>query len=148
MGGKPPVGYISIRLFAHATEDIEKVLTAARNLVSQEHADSVQFKRTRLRGHHGNPITILEAKIRDPEVIQGLLDKLASELSPRDKRYLRRKIGLHVDGSNLYLRLDKQAAFLGEIRFSNVDAIRLSLHFKRNWTKRIEEACEKLGIIT
>ncbi|HDM26731.1 MAG TPA: hypothetical protein ENG27_00275 [Candidatus Bathyarchaeota archaeon] len=145
---KPPVGYVSIRLFAHATEDPEKVLTAAKNLFPQENVEAIQFKRTKLKGHHGNPIIILEAKIRDPEIIRGLLEKLASALSPQDKRHLKQKISLHVDGSNLYLRLDKQAAFLGEIKLSNVDSIRLSLHFKRNWTKRIEEACEKLGITT
>ncbi len=144
---KPFIGYITIRLLAHATEDEDRVLEAARNLFPSARAGEVRFKRVKLRGHHGNPIVVFEAKVRKTELIEGMIQRLSSNLRPEDKEMLARKVDLHIDGSNLYLRLDKQAALRGELRLENVDPIRICIHFKRRWASRIPEACKSLGII-
>ena len=43
MSSKPPIGYIDIRVFAHATEDPEKVQTAVSNLLPKELAETIRF---------------------------------------------------------------------------------------------------------
>ena len=64
---KYPIAYIEIRVFSHATEDIEKVETAIRNTLPETLATEIVFSKTNLNGHHGNPITIVEAKLDRPK---------------------------------------------------------------------------------
>ena len=44
MSSKPLIGYIDIRVFAHATEDPEKVHTAVYNLLPQELVETFVFE--------------------------------------------------------------------------------------------------------
>ena len=46
MSSKPPIGYIDIRVFAHATEDADKVETAVKNLLPTELAETLIFQKT------------------------------------------------------------------------------------------------------
>ena len=63
MSSKLPIAYIDIRVFAHATEDPEKVQAAVRNLLPEELAQTLIFETTSLTGHYGNPITLFTAKL-------------------------------------------------------------------------------------
>jgi hypothetical protein len=65
LSSKVPVGYVDLRVFAHATEDPERVLAAVRNVLPSELVDSVVFSRSSLTGHYGNPIVLFEARVRD-----------------------------------------------------------------------------------
>ena len=143
---KPFIGYMTVRLFSHATEDLDKVMEAVRRIFPPECSGNIEFKKTKLKGHHGNPIVILETKIRKAEVISGFIQKLSEGLSSEDKERLLRRIDLHIERGNLYLRLDKQAALYGELRLENSDPIRICIHFRRRWASKIPEACQKLGI--
>jgi RNA binding exosome subunit len=58
VSSKPPIAYIDIRVFAHATEDPEKVLAAVRNILPTELEENLVFQKTGLTGHHGNPILL------------------------------------------------------------------------------------------
>ena len=80
MSSKPPIGYIDVRVFAHATEDSEKVLVAVRNLLSVGLGEEVVFEKTRLSGHHGNPIVLFEAKLADKQALPDDLKALAEEM--------------------------------------------------------------------
>jgi len=50
------IGFIDIRVFAHATEDTDKVQTAVRNLLPEELAQTLVFQKTSLtaswKSHH------------------------------------------------------------------------------------------------
>ena len=70
MSSKPPIGYIDIRVFAHATEDPEKVQTAVKNLLPTELAETLLFQKTTLTGHHGNPIILFTAQLTDKKLFQ------------------------------------------------------------------------------
>ncbi|MEM2947857.1 MAG: RNA-binding domain-containing protein, partial [Candidatus Bathyarchaeia archaeon] len=85
---KVPVTHIDVRVFAHATEDEEKVLSAVRNTLPPQASESIAFKRSKLSGHHGNPITLFEAKIKEKDHVKAFLEKLASNLSVLDKEVL------------------------------------------------------------
>jgi RNA binding exosome subunit len=148
LSSKIPVAYIDMRVLAHATEDVDKVLTAARSILPPEQVDSVVFSRSSLTGYHGNPIVLIETRIRDRRLAQAVLERLASGLNMMDKEFLSSKIPQHLEKGNLYLRLDKQAAFQGVFRFSSSDPIHLKVHFKKHTTEEITETCRNLGLLS
>lgn len=147
MSSKTLVAYVEMRVFAHATEDEEKVLTAMRNTLPQHVAENLTFKRSNLIGHHGNPIVLFEAKIREKEYVKAFLQKLASSLNSLDKEVLASEIEQHIEKGCLYLRLDKQSAFLNEIKLCTTDPIHFRIHFRRANPKEIADFCREIGII-
>jgi RNA binding exosome subunit len=54
---------------------------------------------------------------------------------------------LHLEKRNLYLRFDKQSAFMGELRFSSNDPIRFKIHFKNKTSEEIMEICRETGLL-
>lgn len=142
-----PIAYIDIRAFAHATEDQEKVLKAMHNTLPAELIDKIVFKRKRLTGHHGNPIILFETKVKGKDVVKAVFEKLSSHLESLDKELLANEIKRHLDRGNLYIRLDKQSAFLNELRIGSVDSIHLRIHFKKHSPEEIVEVCRKSGML-
>jgi len=142
-----PIAYVDLRVFAHATEDLDKVLTAAHNTLPPESIDTVTFKKTTLTGHHGNPITLFEARIKNKKVAQAFLEKLASGLSMVDKEALNSEITQHLENGNLYIRLDKQSAYLGELKLSSTDPIHLRMHFKKPSVEEVIDICRRFGLL-
>jgi RNA binding exosome subunit len=146
LSSKVPIGYIDIRVFAHATEELEKILNAVRNIIPEELVETITFKKTSLTGHHGNPITLLEARVKEKNAVQAIFKKLASSLSPLDKELLRNEIRQHLDGGNLYIRLDKQSAYLNEVKLRTTDPIHFRIHFQKHKPEEIIEICRKFGL--
>ncbi|MBX5321486.1 MAG: RNA-binding domain-containing protein [Candidatus Bathyarchaeota archaeon] len=147
LSSKVPVTHINIRVFAHATEDEDKVLSAVRNTLPPQISENITFKKSNLTGHHGNPIVLLEAKIKEKDHVEALLKKLASGLNGLDKEVLNSEIEQHIEKGCLYIRLDKQSAYLNEIRLFATDPIHFRIHFKKSNMKEILEICRKIGII-
>lgn len=147
LSSKNPIGYIHIRVFAHATEDTEKVLTAVRNMLPQETLDAITFKKSSLTGHHGNPITLFEARVNNKNAVQAIFGKIAASLGMVDKEILSSEIENHLEGGNLYLRLDKQSAYLNEAKIAKADAIHFKIHFKKEKPKEIIEICRNFGLL-
>jgi hypothetical protein len=142
-----PIGYIDIRVFAHATEDLDKVLTAARNVLPQEKIDTIIFKKITLTGHHGNPIILLQTRIKDKDTVRAVFEKLSSGLGTLDKEQLNREIMQHLEKGNLYIRVDKQSAYLNQTKLSTEDPIHFRIHFKKHTQEEIVETCIKLGLL-
>jgi len=136
-----------MRVFAHATEDVDKVLNAVHNTLPAEVIENVVIKRTNLTGHHGNPIILLETRIKEKNAVQAVFEKLSSALSILDKEQLSGEIKEHLDKGNLYLRLDKQSAYLNEIKLSRADPIHLCIHFQKSNPEEIVNVCRKFGML-
>jgi RNA-binding protein len=147
LSSKPPIGYITIRVFSHATEDPEKVQTAIRNTLPEQLTANITFTQTSLTGHHGNPIIIYEAELTDKQALPAALEKIASALSPLDKEQLNSEMKQHIEKRNLYLRFDKQNAFLGTLKMSSNDPIHFKIHFKNKTPEEIIEICRKAGLL-
>ncbi len=141
------IGYIDIRVFAHATEGPEKVQVAVCNLIPSELAENLLFEKTNCTGHYRNPIILFTAKLTDQKLLPKVIDKFAANLSALDKEDLNRDIKLHVDKSNLYLRFDKQSAFLGKAKFSQNDPIHVKIHFKDKTPQEIVDVCRNAGLL-
>jgi RNA binding exosome subunit len=103
------------RTFCHATEDLDRVRTALENAVG-----ACEIRITKTEGHHGNPILVLEATIEEKKGI----DEFFSSLGEENIEEILSSLSSRMDEScNLFIRLDKQAAFKGEMRLGSVDVI-------------------------
>jgi len=147
LSSRIPIAYVDIRVFAHATEEADKVLDAVRNTLPKESIDTVTFKKASLSGHHGNPIILFETRIKEKEAAQAFFEKLSSGLSSLDKEILNNEIQQHFDRGNLYIRLDKQSAYLNEVRLCQTDPIHIRIHFKKHSLEEIVEICRKFGLL-
>jgi RNA binding exosome subunit len=147
VSSKTPVGYIDVRVFAHATEDLEKVLTAVRNTLPTETSESIVFQKTSLTGHHGNPIILFQTKVTDKHALPLVLEKIAASLNALDKETLNSEMKLHLEKRNLYLRFDKQSAYMGELKFSSNDPIHFKIHFKNKTPEEIAVICREAGLL-
>lgn len=146
MSSEVPIGYIGVRVFVHATEDMDKVLKAVYNIFPTEWASKVVFKKTNLKGHYANPIILVETRIKKRKDAQGLFEKLASGLSSLDRELLKNKIIQHLKRGNLFIRLDKQSAYQGELKLCSTDPIHLQIHFRKSSLEEIVEICKKFGM--
>ncbi len=147
MSAKPPIAYIDIRVFSHATEDPDKVQTAVRNLLPAELAQTLIFEKTSCTGHHGNLIILFTSKLTDKKLLPKTLEKFGQELGALDKEQLNREIKLHLEKGNLYLRFDKQSAFLGALKFSQNDPIHIKIHFKNKTSQEITDISKQTGLL-
>ena len=147
MSSKPPIAYMDIRVFAHATEDPQKVQCAVKNLMPDELAQTILFETTNLTGHHGNPITLFTTKLEDKKLLPKMLEKIGAGLSSLDKEQLCTNLKLHLEKGNLYLRFDKQSAFMGAVKFTQNDPIHLKIHFKNKTSEQIAELCKSSGLL-
>ena len=140
------VAYVDVRFSVHATEDLDKVINAVQQVLPADHIDDIVFKKKTLRGHYGNPITLFDTRIKKKMVVEAFADHLFSHLNEQDKESLLREIDQHVEEGSLYIRLDKQAAFPGEMRLCVADPIRVRIRFRKKRIEDIVEICRELGM--
>ena len=122
-------------------------MSSVRNMLSVELGEIAVFKKTGLTGHHGNPITLIEVELADRQLLLGLLRKIGNGLTALDKETLSREMSLHLEKGNLYLRFDKQQAFLGKLRFTSNDPIHFKVHFRNKTADEIFEVCREAGLL-
>lgn len=135
---------IEISAIGHATESVKKVKRAILNVLPEEEKSKVSFSVQELKGHHGNPIFVVKANLEDANLNKALFERLLKELPKEEKEMLANEADIYVDKNcNLYLRLDKQAAFAGKIRVKQEDPIRICAKFKGWRRKELLEAIQR-----
>jgi len=114
-----------VNAFVHATEDEQRVLSALRTLLPEE----VEVHQSKLKGHHGNPILNLEAKVGQRKLLRELWQHVSTELHAGELEKLGKIIPERVDENCFfYLRFNKQLAHAGELALTDSgDAIHLRL---------------------
>jgi RNA-binding protein len=113
MSFKMTVSSLYFRAFIHATEDEEKVLVALKNASGLE-----EYQRDITEGHHGNKIEIVEGNLKNKRAIKNFFASLSKE----DLRLMIDTIEQRVDDDcQLFARLDKQKAYLGELVLTRSD---------------------------
>ncbi len=147
MSSNFPIGYIDVRVFAHATEDMQKVEAATKNLFPLSLSETLVFQKTALSGHHSNPIILLTTQLTDRKLLLSALQKLGTDLSVLDKEQLDADIKLHLEKGNLYLRFDKQAAYLGTVKLTQNDPIHVKIHFKNKNAQEIVDLAKQSGLL-
>jgi RNA binding exosome subunit len=137
---------------AHATEDIQKVEQATRfliEIISSLSRGQAQLNRQYMKGHHGNVIATVSAKLAAKALSPNVLRLLSQNLSESDRQFLGRDIESCVDEeSGLYLRFDKQEACLQKVRLHQADPIRMKLKFVSRYNpERIVDLCKESGLV-
>jgi hypothetical protein len=104
-----PFHYIDLRAFCYATEDDKRVEQALRTFLPEE----FEIERTQSEGHHGDRILVLSARVENADEMRHVLSTVA-ELP--DAENLVGELDERVnDNCAMFLRLDKQAAYRGEV---------------------------------
>ncbi len=109
-------------MVAHATEDIQKILTKMHNvfLIPTEN-----FLISKTEGHWGNEICVIRAEC-DHSESSALLERIISGLRIGEKKFLLATISDSFDEkNNFYIRLNKQSVCKGIISLSEHDSIRI-----------------------
>ena len=144
----PRVEKLIIQVLCYATEDPKKVLKAVENVLGADAAKKTSMSSERLEGYYGDPITLMRIFLLDRELCEKVLLRILSNLSNSEREELwrdRSKLGRH--GGKLYIRLDKQEAFLGRIRLSDKDPIRMVAELRGNveaLRRRLEEKLQAM----
>ncbi len=105
------IQYVVFRCFSYATENPEKVRRALEFVAGAE-----GIKEVRERGYHGNEIVIMEKEIRRKREVRDFWKRL-KEAGVVDEIIFRLD-ELMDESGNLYLRFDKQEAYLGRFTLS------------------------------
>lgn len=139
-GLKRSISYVEISFIVHVTENLQKVLKTVRNLLPIPYSNNVSFKKENLLGHHKNLIILVKTTIRKKNIVYALIENLYKKLNINDKDELSKDFNQRLDDKKtFFLRLDKQKAYLGKIKLSNIDPIliKIKLNFFPNNFKEI-----------
>ena len=133
------VHYITFRASVHATESDDRVKTALSLFLFDN-----EISETHTEGHFGNPITLLQGRIKGKDVTR-CIDILRSGLPEYELEKLRNQRDERIDGECcLHIRFDKQAAFGGKVRLAaTADTITAKIKLKAypaNYENALEAA--------
>jgi len=142
---------ITFSCSAHSTEDLEKVKTAILHLIPEKLRENAVVESTKMTGHAGNPIHLLELTISKNKLLNTILAHLAEIMEEFDKEFLYRTLDNRISKDNLlYFRVNKQDAFNEVLRIENDDnTIRVILKFivYKSEPNQIRNALVEYGII-
>lgn len=114
---------IAYRTLVYGTEDEDRVRTALLNILPFSKPE-----KELIEGHHKNQVILLKGKTDQKEDIKVFLQILEDIKTSDKKRILRGLENKIDDKGNLFLRFDKQRAYLGQMKVvEHGDAIHLKL---------------------
>ena len=103
------------RALCHTTEHLDRVEKAIAEAFSD-----CELQRRKTVGHHGNEMVVVEARSSYNDLPVALLRRLP----PQDLETLARTLEERIDDScNLFIRIDKQRAFVGELSLAHNDDV-------------------------
>lgn len=113
-----PLHYVDLRTFCYATEDEKRVEEALRTFLPDgEDDEPFEIERAESEGHFGDRILVLSARVENADDVRHVLSRLA-DLETFDE--LIDELDERVtENTELFLRLDKQAAFEGDVRLGD-----------------------------
>ena len=121
------IHHITLRVLAHATEDVSRVREALDFFLSGAgvREGSKLIEELQAEGHHGNPITILSVQLKRKADCLGFVRFVRERFLKEDVAWLREEMPERLDDNQVFhLRLDKQAAYLQQVKLTaSSDAI-------------------------
>jgi len=142
---------IEFSVHAHATEDVERVKQALLNLLPEHVREKVAFSEAVVEGHYSNPIRRMSVHISGEDAIK-VLEYLGSKLDDIEKRALAVSLDLRYDKKEgrLYIRFNKQDAFLGRIKlYDGDDVIRVVVVFRGSpKLEDVKRVLEEVGLLS
>ena len=136
---------ISYRVFVYGTENDEKVKEAVKTLFPNSHPQTDTTE-----GYFKNPVLILHDNITKNREIKEFVEIL-KQIDAASKKRLRSELENKMDErGNLFLRFDKQRAYLGDLKIiEHGDAIHVKINVAAYPAKKenaIEVAKDIFGV--
>ena len=104
-----PFHYVDLRAFCYATEDEKRVEDALRTYLPEE----FPIERAETEGYHGDRILVLSTRVENADDVRHVLSRLRGSADfERVEAELDDRV---TENCELFLTLDKQAAFHGEV---------------------------------
>ncbi len=140
------VAKIAARAYSRATELQERVQSAILNLFPEEFRKDVELNTSDVEGHSGDDMQIVVAKLKKKIWCESTLDHIFSSFDNRDRRRVQNSLMRRLNVNCLFfLRIDKQAAFLGRIALADgPDVISVRIDIKQFPKCRQEDAMTML----
>ena len=120
------IHYISVRVSAHATEDVSRVRDALdlfllNSFEKGKCTDTGKYvEALEIEGHYGNPITLFSSTIKRKPDSKAFATFVRSNMTDEDVDLLRSEMPDRLDEDQMFhLRFDKQAAYGGKVRLSS-----------------------------
>jgi RNA binding exosome subunit len=138
-----PFHYVDLRAFCYATEDEKRVESALRTFLPGEFG----IERSTSEGHYGDRIVVLSTRLENADDVRHALARLA-DLAEIDR--IRAELDERVDENcSLFVRLDKQAAFRGDVRLGRGITLRAKVEaYPANRETAVENAREAFADLT
>ncbi len=110
---------IEVRAYSRATEVLTRVESAVMAVYPREVYDQVRLDRVMAEGLSQNPIVVITGILQGNTACQTALESILARLSREDRQEILDTLANRLDEScKLYLRLDKQAAYLGRLEMA------------------------------
>ncbi|MCS7095051.1 MAG: hypothetical protein NZ988_04500 [Thaumarchaeota archaeon] len=116
---------VRTRAICSATESEEKVLRAVSNALGRELSEAARWTKT--TGIFGEPLSVLEVELKGKDA-EAAAERLLSALPAG---YANERSEVSGGHEVVHIRLDKQAAYLGELVLSERDAIKVEIRRTR-----------------
>ena len=147
MSGVVRVDSIKFIVFCHATESLDKVKRAVLNLLPEGLRGKVRFKIYAVRGHYGNPISVVMVEVNKARYAMEILSYLISRMRVEDREYLVKTMRDRVDDEgNVHFRLDKQEAYMGNVRVcEGSDVVKVKVHISPEALISLLKGCRDIG---
>ena len=113
----------SVSVIMHATEDAGRFLGALEGVLGIRREE---FAARELEGHHGNPITLLEAELAGDDASR-LAGRIAAAMPAAELDGVVADLHLTVSGSGLHLRFGKQDLAGGRLAVAYGDAVKVRI---------------------
>ncbi|MEM4970960.1 MAG: RNA-binding domain-containing protein [Sulfolobales archaeon] len=110
---------------AHATEDLDKVVTAIKNTVPKDLWNELErnMEISPLEGYYGNPVTRIVTRLKGRQA-ENAAKYILSNLDQGDFETLVFTLDRRFDGKGrVFIRISKQDAYLGKLRIAEGDDI-------------------------
>jgi RNA binding exosome subunit len=128
----PFIRKIEARAYARATEISERVSTAIQGIFPENVRQNVSISEEWAEGQSGDSISIISGLLENRTECEHSFDFMLKQMEKKDLRAIQRSLDLRLsDHCVLFLRIDKQGAFLGKIRLANTaDVISTKIYFR------------------
>ncbi|HDD67081.1 MAG TPA: hypothetical protein ENG31_00475 [Candidatus Thorarchaeota archaeon] len=128
----PFIERVAARAYSRATEIVDRVRAAILNLFPEDLRQHVRTNTVRTEGYGQIPIVIVNAVISGKRVARKTFHHLIGQMSQADRDWLSVSLDRRLDERCvLFLRVDKQEAYIGSIRLARgPDVISVRVHIR------------------
>ncbi len=141
--GRARVNSLEISTMLYPTEDPSRVLSLLKSLSESD------VRESKFTSHYGYSFKVLTVTVKKPKQASEELSKILSSMDDYDFSRLIEGLKSHLDGRTLFIRIDKQEAYLGRIRLFENDPggyIRVKASLSTNELEEIKNLLKEMRV--